>query len=648
MAATGKRVNLTPVDAGSPSRRVSRPMLLAGMTLAFLIAAAFRWLTLTEFLNDHFDHVALAQQLRLGSMPVRDFVDEGMPLMYVVSAAVWSLVKAPFLSEAIIVALAFAAAAALSFRTAAVMSRSIMAAAFAVIAQLAVYPRTYSYPKLLVQAIAIAVAWWAVQHLTIRRIAALSAAAALGYYFRHDHAVYLGVATVALLVVAQWRAGIPAIVRSVAIYAGLAAAFVVPHLVYVQWAIGLPTYVAIARQYVDSEAASAPYQIPVPYVDVRAGLWTYLGGSVVNVRWAPTVDEQTREALEQRYTMDRVEQAEGTTWRYHIRDTSDANLRAIRNDSHVEDTHGFDRLAQAASWREIVRSLQLGPGWRAPDNGLAVLFWLSWLLPAVAIAMLVVRRHDYSTAEAAMVGMVAVLALLTDIAFLRAPLHVRLPDLAVSHSILGAWVGAALWRWPVQRLHRFLTRGAVVVVTVTVLLAIVVFGQTGSLLATTRVLEGPTAVTQRWREVSARMRDDNPGPVPNNPAAILLPFFEYLRACTAPQDRLLFTWYSPELYVVADRGFAGDHRRIYRRLSDWEQARTIARLQQERVPFVVIPLPRKPWLQESNPDIWRYIESGYVPMATIPPGDPEGFQILRESAWTGTSVYSQTGWPCVR
>src|SRR5262245_34913155 len=196
--------------------------LLAGVVLAFLIAAAFRWLTLTEFLNDHFDHVALAQQLRLGAMPLRDFVDEGMPLMYLLSAALWSLVKAPFLSEAIIVAVAFASAAALSFQTTAVLSRSMMAASLAVLAQLAVYPRTYSYPKLLVQAIAIAVACWAVQRLTIRRIAALSATAALGYYFRHDHAVYLGVATVALLVVAQWRAGIPAIVRSVVIYTGLA------------------------------------------------------------------------------------------------------------------------------------------------------------------------------------------------------------------------------------------------------------------------------------------------------------------------------------------------------------------------------------------------------------------------------------------
>ena len=628
--------------------RVNRLLLSAGTALAFLIAAAFRWLTLTEFLNDHFDHVALAQQLRLGALPVRDFVDEGMPLMYVISAAAWSMIKAPFLSEAVIVAVAFAVAAALSFRVAARLSQSWLAAALAVLAQVAISPRTYSYPKLLVQAVAIAVAYWAVSKLNTRRIAALSAATALGYYFRHDHAVYLGVATVTLLLVAQWPSGLRVVVRSIAIYAALAAAFVLPHLLYVQWAAGIPTYVAIARQYVSSEAESAPYEIPVPRVDVRAGLWIRTDPSPVNVRWAPSVDERTREALEQRYHMDRVEHDEGTTWRYQIRDTSSSNLRAITNDPHVEDTHGFDRLAQEDGWRNRLRWPQPGPGWRIHENGLAVLFWLSWLLPVLAMALLVARRHERSTSESALVAMLAVLALFTDVVFLRAPLPVRMPDLAASHSILGAWVFASLWRWPVRGWRRFITRSLVAIATVTVFVAIVVFAQVGQSLQTTGIAKGPGGLIDRWREVDAHLRDDRPGPVQSNPSGLLFPFLEYLRVCTAPQDRLLFTWYSPDIYVVADRGFAGDHRRIYRRLSAWEQARTLARLQQERVPFVIIPLLRKQWLQESNPDIWRFIESRYVRMTTIPPDDPNGYEILRESAWTGTSVYSQTNWPCVR
>ena len=635
-------------DPATIAARVNRLFLSAGTALAFLLAAAFRWLTLTEFLNDHFDHVALAQQLRLGALPVRDFVDEGMPLMYAISAAAWSLINAPFLSEAIIVALAFAIAAALSFRVAARLSRSMLAAALAVIAQVAIFPRTYSYPKLLVQAVAIAVACWAVRNLTTRRIAALSAATALGYYFRHDHAVYLGVAIVTLLVIVQWPVGMRAVVRTLVLYAALAAAFVLPHLLYVQWAAGIPTYVAIARQYLSSEAASAPYQIPVPYLDTRAGLWIRRNAAPNNVRWAPSVDDQTREALEQRYHMDRVEHDEGTTWRYHIRDTSPANLRAIQNDPHVEDTDGFNRLVQARSWRSAWRLLQLEPGWRVQENSLAVLFWLSWLLPVAAIALLVARRRDHSTADAAVVAMLAVLAFFTDVAFLRAPLHVRLPDLAASHSMLAAWIGASLWQLRIDGLRRFFTRAIVVLATATVFMAIVEFAQVGQLLATTGILKGPTGVVARWREVSAHLHDDKPGPVPNNPSGLLLPFLEYLRVCTAPQDRLLFTWYSPDIYVVADRGFAGDHRRLYRPLSAWEQARTVARLQQERVPFVVIPLPRRQWLQESNPEIWRFIERRYVPMATIPPDDADGYEILRESAWTGTSVYPQTNWPCLR
>ena len=59
----------------------------------------------------------------------------------------------------LMVVVGFALAAALSLRTAARSSHSLVAAALATAAQVALYPRTYSYPKLLVQAIAVAVAW---------------------------------------------------------------------------------------------------------------------------------------------------------------------------------------------------------------------------------------------------------------------------------------------------------------------------------------------------------------------------------------------------------------------------------------------------------------------------------------------------------
>ena len=52
----------------------------------FLLAALWQFLTYNGFPNDHYFHVARARQMLLGEWPVRDFVDPGAPLQYVISA----------------------------------------------------------------------------------------------------------------------------------------------------------------------------------------------------------------------------------------------------------------------------------------------------------------------------------------------------------------------------------------------------------------------------------------------------------------------------------------------------------------------------------------------------------------------------------
>jgi hypothetical protein len=619
------------------------------MGVAFLVAAAFRWLTLEQFPNDHFDHVALAQQLRLGALPVRDFTDEGFPLTYAVSAAAWELLKTPFLAEAIVVVLGFAFAAAISFGAAARASGSLTAAAIAVAAQIALYPRTYSYPKLLVQAVAVAVAWWAVERLTSRRVAALAAATALGYYFRHDHAVYLGLAAVAMLIAANWHIGLSAIWRSMALYAGVVGAFVLPHLAYVQWAAGIPTYFAISREYARAEAVGGPYRLPVPYLDVQAGLWLRPESPTVNVRWVAGIDDRSRTSLERQYQMEVVEHDEGATWRYRIRDTSPANLRALRVDPRVDDTHGFERLESAGNALDSLTSIRPGPGWRVRDNSLAALFWLCWILPLLAFAILRIGRRQIPRSEAAGVVMLAVLALGANFGFLRPPLDVRLPDVAVPHTVLTAWIAAVVWRWRAPRRPRLLNRGVVVIATAKALTAIALFSHTGQLLQASGLFNGVDGTMKQWRSVTTHLRDNTPGPVQHNPSGLLLPFFEYLRACTDRDDRLLYAWYSPDVYVVADRGFAGDHRKFLApfHAAPWEQARTIARLRQQSVPFVIVPAARRRAFETGYPEVWTYLKNRYVPMARLLPDDPAGFEILRESSWTSDRVYGTTTWPCV-
>lgn len=245
-------------------------------------------------------------------------------------------------------------------------------------------------------------------------------------------------------------------------------------------------------------------------------------------------------------------------------------------------------------------------------------------------------------------AMLVVLALGSNVGFLRSPLDIRLPDVAVPHTVLGAWLGAAVWRWPASGSRRLLTRGLVVIGTLTTFIAIALLSQTGALLKATGLLDGVDGLARQWRNITVQLRDDTPGPVPSNPSSILLPFFEYLRECTDRQDRLLYAWYSPEVYLVADRGFAGDHRKFFApfHASSWEQARTVARLRQQHVPFVVIPVERRQSFINGYPDVWQYLQNRYVPMTTIPAGDPHGFEILRESSWTSARFYGTTNWPC--
>lgn len=619
-------------------------MVRFGAVAVFLVVLAFRWLTLSEFPNDHFDHVALAQQLRLGAWPVRDFTDEGLPLFYAVSAAAWSLLKAPFLSEAIVMSLGFAIAAAFTFAAATRLSRSALAASVAVLAQVLLYPRPYSYPKLLVQAVWVLVACRAIERLTARRIAALAAATALGYYFRHDHAVYLGIATVALLAVARWQMGLRAVARALAQYAAVVMALILPHLIYVQWAAGLPTYLAISRHYVSAEAAGAAYRLPLPSIDTEAGLWLRREAPAVNIRWVPAVDDASRTRLEQRYRLEAVEHAEGTTWRYRLRDAGERNVSALQGDPNVEDTHGFDRIGT----RNSVIGLEVGPGWRARENSVAVLYWFSWLLPASALLVLYLRRGQLTTPDTAAAAMLIALAFAANLGFLRGPLEMRLPDVAVPQTILGAWLGATMWRWPSSGRGRLLRRGLVLIVAGKALIAAAVLSQAGLLVKTTGLTDGIGGVARRWRDVEVLLRDATPGPVPSNPSAVLLPFFEYVRACTDRSDRLLYAWYSPEVYIVADRGFAGDHRKFLPGFhsSAWEQERTIERLRREHVPFVLIPKARRQSFEASHPAVWQYLRSRYVLMASIPDGDPGGTDILRESSWTSDRLYANTAWPC--
>jgi hypothetical protein len=67
-------------------------------------------------------------------------------------------------------------------------------------------------------------------------------------------------------------------------------------------------------------------------------------GADIHVEWQPTVDDATRQRLEERYRLDNRRKLEDTyTWRYELIDPSSDNVKAIVTEPAINDTHEIDR-----------------------------------------------------------------------------------------------------------------------------------------------------------------------------------------------------------------------------------------------------------------------------------------------------------------
>jgi hypothetical protein len=108
-AASRSRCLVTATGDPAPRRRWVAASAIAGL---FLATALLRYLSLNGFSNDHYQYLAGAQQMLLGELPTRDFVDPGQPLMYSVSAGSQILLGRTLFAEAVMTALAFGVAAA--------------------------------------------------------------------------------------------------------------------------------------------------------------------------------------------------------------------------------------------------------------------------------------------------------------------------------------------------------------------------------------------------------------------------------------------------------------------------------------------------------------------------------------------------------
>jgi hypothetical protein len=526
-----------------------------------LLTAAWRFLTFTGFNNDHYIYLAGAQQMVLGEWPVRDFVDPGWPLMYGVSAAARLLLGRELWVELLVVAGALAVGAGFTVAAAARVSGSIVVALMVTLLEIALNPRSFGYPKILLYAIA---GWSfvaATRQMSRRRAILLAALTAVAFLFRHDHGVYIGAGSLAAVVLASAREGAQMTVRPMAAFAAGVVLFLLPWAIFVQYNAGLVEYLKPALEFSRAEAEGTVLRA-LPWIDLS-------GGPVAaQVNWE--------------------------IWLFYL-------------------FHAMPVLS----------------------------LWLVWLRAR--------GGRERWAGESAGVAAIAAMAIAMNIGFIRTPLSARLPDAGAPAAILGAWlIGAALDARATT--IRGVALGVAAAVFVLTAKAVSVIADVPGELNRAGILNRPGALAERIEDLGTRLRKTMPAGshVPSRNSEALLPFFAYVERCSSPRDRLVMTGLSPDVFVLANRGFAGGQM-AYRPAfyaSERDQRKAIARMQAQSVPFVIVALEEEAGFRGALPLVAAYVDAHYEPFAQIPVPDTRGLRLYVEKRRRSAGLDEATGWPC--
>ena len=539
----------------------SRALVVCAAIGVALLTAAWRFLTFTGFNNDHYIYLAGAQQMVLGEMPVRDFVDPGWPLMYGVSAVARLMLGRELWVELLVVASALAIGAGFTLATAARLCGSIAVAFMVTLLEIGLNPRSFGYPKILLYAIA-GWAWVAAtSRMTPRRTMSLAALTVVAFLFRHDHGLYIGAGSLAAVVLASARDGIHVVVRRTTMLAAGVVLLLLPWAIFVQYHVGLIEYFKPALEFSRAEAEGTVLR-SLPWLD-RSG--------------SPVATQVNWEA-----------------WLFYL----------------------FHSMPVVA-------------------------LWLAWLRAR--------GGRERWAGESAGIAAIAVTAIVMNLGFIRTPLSARLPDAGVPAALLGAWlIGAAFdARATVIRRVALVAAAAVFALTVK---AVSVISDVPGELNRAGILNRSGALTERIADLSTRLRKTMPAGshVPSRNSEALLPFYAYVERCSSPRDRLVMTGLQPDVFVLANRGFAGGQM-AYRPsfyASEKDQKTAIARMQAQSVPFVIVALEEESGFRGALPLVAAYVDSHYEPLALIPVPDTRGLQLFVEKDRRSSGLDQETGWPC--
>ena len=655
---------------------VTRLVLVCGV---FVASFLFRFLLQPELNNDFFMHVVRGRQMMLGELPVRDFVDPGLPMMYVVSAFAEAVGGYSLLSEVSASLIFLALGAVLVFLLATEASRSQIIGLLVTVMVVAISPRLYGYPKIFCYPLAVWALWRYLDRPDRTRTIVLAMCTALAFLFRHDHGVYIGVTVVLTLFMRHWPDGPSGLSRAVTSFALATALLLSPYLLFIQVNGGLVAYLRTGLEFSRVEAARNGNELPRWSREPVRLFVEHALPLRVHVRWAAGVaaDAASRAAAEQRHGLTRPDFQGQRTWAYGLEDASRVDGLSIVGDPDIEDTHGIDRSTGEVPVPETEVRFQLPEdlGRLISANALPWLFYLFYGMPLAAIGIVVWRRvrgvpssvgMPYETEK---ILALALLALLGNVGLLRSPLLARVGDVACVPSIVGAWlIGLAFGGFgPVLRRVRAWVggsrqlsrrrlaqagRAAVRAIAVTAMLVVtcVSVGEIGLFWiwldrtgfdSGVSVAQVRTLAVQAYRALSVSPPVDRWAPPGADGVKGLT---RYIHECTGPEDRLFVSGFFPEVYFYSARRFAGGHGDF---IPDFhsslrDQRLTIARFEQQSVPLVLI----RDDLADHAPFVDTYLRRRFRLVPHVDPATTGGLRLFVERGRDATGVYPELNTPC--
>jgi hypothetical protein len=534
------------------------------------------------------------------------------------------------------------------------ISGAMSLGAIATIFVVAILPRLYAYPKIIVPALALLFLWRYVDRPSPLRLAAVALTTAVSFYLRFDYGVWVAVAVGAALLAKHWRAW-QQLATATMQYACVVVLLCGPYVV-MQFAMGGgltsgPSSGRLRHLLEGEDVVS----LGLPTVPSERPLVRFRpAGPLATVRWDSNITADARSNLERQYSLRLVQVVDEHARQYVLVDRSPATLTRLIADPAVTDTTNIDdrgRVLRDPAWSVLRRWLRV-PVVESPllnrDNAMIWLYDVLFLTPVLAAGVLAVRvtKGRGAEGETPKVFAAIVLGVLFNIFLIRGNLDSHLTDVIVPAALLWAWMMRGAW----QQLKagapaRFCAATAAIL---SLWLTVDVYAGSMNQLTASELFSTPRQAARRLYGTIRDLRRDPLDQFALPGATGLRALTRYVNRCTATTDYLVVLGYQPDMFFYANRRIGGGNVVYQANLgaAPRQQATIVARLQRQSVPIVILPVNRVSELEQVYPIVRDYVYERYELALESGFGEDRPFRVLVDRRASPSHVDRELGLPC--